>query len=69
VGIAIVLIHPSTTVTDGAQPNWPNVGAHSPTARVVGSTAGGGSFVMTGFWGVPAERIEALVLSRLLSRS
>jgi hypothetical protein len=35
---------------EGWQPNGLNVTAHSPTAKVVVSTAGGASVVWTGFW-------------------
>src|ERR1035441_9300947 len=47
-GTQTVLSHPATTSTGGRQRSG-KVTAHSPTANVEGSTAGGGSFVLTGF--------------------
>ena len=47
-----VVTHPVTTSIDGMQPAEFKFTTHSPTARVVGSTEGGGSFVWTGIWKV-----------------
>jgi hypothetical protein len=49
------------TISTGWQPMGPKVTTHSPTARVVVSTAGAGSLVLTGIAGTTSFWEELLV--------
>jgi hypothetical protein len=58
----MVLAQPVATTIGGTQAAGLKVTTHSPTARELGSTEGGGSLVMTGFLRLVAGVEEPFVL-------